>query len=189
MNSVERPSEKAFTITEVLAALVLATMLLVVLMGLTARMSQSHQDLTAQRPDNSWQTQLAETLQSDFESCRFVSRDANQLVFEGYSIPKSVDFGLSDEIPAGHVSTKITYETVNSATSSWLVRTEELVNFRQPDFRHTTLMASGITHFRSLDPLETNVAPPVLRIQVVGPAFSTDGKAQINLVRHGGIQN
>lgn len=177
----------AFSLAELLAALVLASMLLVVLMGLTGRLARTNRNIVMSRPDHTWQTQLAESLQSDFENARSVTVRPKLITFEGYSIPRSNSPAPTEEIPIGHVPTLVTYEVVPSEEQSWLLRTETVTNSNANATSKQTLMVFGCTRFRPLEYLETDVAPPILRLILSGPAFGDPGEIQLNLVRHGGI--
>ena len=163
-----------FTLTEILTALVLATMVLTLLMGLTGRISRTNRGIIQRRPDSSWQTQLLENLQADFENCRSITVTPRQIVFVGYSIPRIVDLSVLSEVPAGHLPIEVVYETVEKKDTWWLIRKEKLAGYIDSDFEQSTLMANGIARFRLLDELQTDVAPPVLRLVLEGKAFNAN---------------
>lgn len=186
--SRQTPIQSAFTLTEILAALVLATLVMTLLMGLTARISRTNKGIVLRRPDNTWQTQLKENLQSDFENCRSITVTPGEITFECYAVPRVVDLSFLTEVPAGHLPVQVTYTTVETRHGWSLLRNEKLLGYGDMDFEKSVLMAKGIQRFRTIDDLSTNAAPPVLRLELEGEAFVNDEKKiQFNLVRHGGI--
>jgi prepilin-type N-terminal cleavage/methylation domain-containing protein len=184
--NVKRP-KRAFTLTEILAALVLASLVLTLLMGLTARIAKTNLGIVQRRPDNTWLTQLQESFQADFESCRSITVSPRQIVLDGYSIPRNISFAEMLELPAAHLPLRVTYEVVELGGQWWIKRTEKIKGSTESEFSKSVLMASGFSGFALKDQLQTDAAPPVLRLKLVSSETSRIDSVSFNLVRHGGI--
>ena len=69
-----------FSLLEILTALAVSTMLLIVVMGVTARIARVNGRMIEAYPNKSWQTILVDSLQSDFENCRSITVSSSQIV-------------------------------------------------------------------------------------------------------------
>lgn len=168
-----------FTLLELMASLVLTSMLLVTLMGLTARLTSSSQQLKEKYPDIGWLAPVRGQMEIDFQNSRAVVLESNRFSLEGYGIPTIVLDEPSGCV--GHVPVAIEYRVEDINGEVWLTRTEVRLDVSPPGNRSKTLVCNGVVGFEAVKPLETDVAPPVFGVRLL----FADGYEVLQLVRHG----
>ena len=155
-------SKFGFTIVELLAALLLSSMLLVALMGVTARMSQSVQKLQQKYERDSWLAPVVAQVEHDFMNSRAVIVEPTRVLFSGYCF--SITDGSQPEFAGRHLPLAIEYRVAEIKSESWLVRTEIHIGVAPPNNEFSELVCQGVVGFHAFQKLETDVTPAVLAI-------------------------
>ena len=195
-------NRSGMSLVELMISLLITSMLLGLLMGLTGQLRQSNQRLIENPPQQHWLRKLKRMLQTDFENCRFVAQDGLGIRLTSYSTPISAQFTREDVDGRveSHIPVLIRYSvsmpenskkqsgrTVKDkqeSISPILTREEILVDRLPPDNRTIDVAARGIASLRILQTIDLDVAPPILKLEI---RFS-DGREPeyVSLVRFGG---
>lgn len=170
---------------ELMVALVLSSMLLVTLLGLTARLTSVNREIKKSYPSISWLGPVQSQLQADYGAARSILVESNRIAIEGYGIPTNL-FEYEPVGAVAHLPMHIEYKTLPVGEETWLVRTERRLDVPPPDDQIETAVCRGVVGFQTLRRLETDVAPPVLSLRLLIADEATDiQQVAINLVRHG----
>ena len=126
------------TAIEVLAATVLASLMMVSVLGVLRGLRAHEQVLDTRLPNPAWHRSLDEVLQYDLENARTFATNGTVLVLNGYSA-RSPDSQNQTWLPA-----TIRYEVRSDAHRSWLVRRELPTGIVGAGIGEAQLVCAGI---------------------------------------------
>jgi len=173
----------AFTLVELMASLAISALLLVSVMGLTARLSLAARQIRENYPIHHWKEVLRNRLESDFQNARSIVVRDQEIVIEGMSTRSAIG---TDDGFALHVPARITYTIQSNDDSYLLTRGEQRLGVAPPDARSLEFLCSGIVRFRTDQPLATDVAPGILGLEMY--ELNIEQPIKLTLVRHGMIE-
>jgi hypothetical protein len=161
-------------------------MLLVLIMGLAGRISRVNQRYLSQPVRQPWESRLIRLLQEDYANCRAIAQNGTELLLQGYMPPRSPRFLEPDDdgnLP-GHIPLWVRYFVGFRDEQPVLFRQEIRPDKSPPDNQTVLQVATGIAAIVLVEKLDTDIAPPVLMVEI---EFA-DGRPPIaaNLLRFGG---
>ncbi len=109
----------ALTTVELLVSTMLASMLMVALLGVLRGLRVQAAAMENIRPSKVWQTTLDQVFQFDLENSRRYQFDRKSLTLTGFAGRDP------DSKSANWKPTMVTYEIVSDGTASWLIRREK----------------------------------------------------------------
>lgn len=169
-----------FTLVELLAALVLSSLLIVCLLAITARVSSVRKRLVAESDSSNDYSQLIHLLQDDFENCRSVSVKDSRVVFEGFHCIDPFDGTIK------HEPTTTIYKIVFSENAPLLIR-EQVNHLAHSDDRiQRSAVFVGVRYFELDTKIDEEIAPGLLHMVL---HFVDDSQADVWLTRYGGMVN
>ena len=131
-----------FTAVELVVSMVLASLLMIALMGIVRGLDVKTKALVGKRVKPAWQSVLDRVLRHDFENATEIEHVGNSFVLRGYG-GKSASNGLANWTRA-----EITYELVPSPGGAWLVRREQLGAAAPGSETPVNFVLGGVTGFR-----------------------------------------
>ena len=137
-SSVPRPIQSGFTIVELLTAVVLASLLLVAVMGLIHTLTAKQRQLTAQQDRPAWHALAAERLRFDLANARNFEWSPRYLRLIGYA---GRDF---DSFRTTHRPTEVVYRVTEIGGRAWLLREERQLDVLSNANRRSEIVCAGL---------------------------------------------
>lgn len=174
------------TLVELLVSLALASMLMVLVMGLAGRIAGVNQRYVDQPGRQPWERRLVKLLQDDYANCRSIAQDGAEILMQGYMVPRTPELldSLEDEVMPDHVPLWVRYFVGYRDERPILFRQEIRPDKSPPDNQAVMQLASGVAAVRVVQKLDTDIAPPVLMIEI--DFFDGHPPLAANLLRFGG---
>ena len=174
-----RSGSSGFTLVELIAALTLATLLIVAVLGLAGRLSHHRKILEQAAPFEGWKSRLTRQVEMDFQNSSSILVRPKELVFTGYS------YRQRGSVENRHMPTQITYAMVAEGSRSFLVRREVHSDESPGANTQTTIMCEGVTRVDARTRLDTDVPPGVLNLDWTFSGDKSTTTFPMVLVRHG----
>lgn len=131
-----------FTLVELLAAILLTTLLTTSLMGVIRAMNQQRKLTTSEHALEGWKLQLRLRLLSDLSNARRMGVTDGRLTLLGYG-SRDAEAGVATFRPC-----EVVYRLESLAGRNWLVREESPLGSQTPTRTNPELAAYGIAHIR-----------------------------------------
>ena len=173
-----------FTVIELLAVLVISSMLVTVLLSISGTLSYSISSSTRNMPYDGAAFAFAKQLQSEYACSRDIQPGKHKLVIDGYF--KSSESGIR------HSPTRIIYETRSVGTSTWLIRRELDLLETAPRNETVDVVCQTFSHFEYFSKPTVSRSPAQFRLAVFklptagAPTADKSMWFETVLVRHGG---
>lgn len=131
-----------FSVIELLAALVLATMLMIVVMGFLSVISQRRKALLENAPSRMWQQVLTRQIHTDLANARRYEFQPDRLRLMGFCAVDPRSSQLTGR-PA-----EVSYDLVQVNSQTWLFRTETLLDSDTNDNQRRELVCRNVTRMK-----------------------------------------
>ena len=141
-NLRQRQPRLGLTLLELVAATLLAAMLCVAVMGITADSARRHQAVVSQIPTKPWLAQLSEQIRWDILQARSFRVQSDGLELHGFG---SRDFGTS---VAYHGPAIITYQIIKVGDVRWLLRRETHTDDLTSNYVRTDFVCTNVEALR-----------------------------------------
>jgi len=150
--------QHGFTLIEALAATALTAIMMTAVISVVAAIAR-HDDTTDTNPTNTdWRRQLTRVITRDLQHADHVQSLDNKLTLTG---PVSLD---ANTFKPTHLPTIVTYEVIQHADQSWLMRTQTDPNSRSLHNAWTQPVCSGVQGLSVVSvPSATQVITPAKR--------------------------
>jgi hypothetical protein len=174
-----RSGSLGFTLVELIAALTLATLLIVAVLWLAGRLSHHRRILEQAAPFEGWKSRLTRQVEMDFQNSRSILVRPKELVFTGFS------YRQRGSAESRHLPTQIAYTIVAEGSRSFLVRREVHSDESPGANTQSTIMCDGVTRIDSRTRLDTDVPPGVVNLVWTVTTDTRTTTFPMVLVRHG----
>ena len=135
-------TQRGFTLVELLAAILLTTLLTTSLMGVIRAMNQQRKLTMGEHPLEGWKLQLRQRLLSDLSNTRRLGVTDGRLTLLGYA-SRDAEAGVATHRPC-----EVVYRLESLAGRTWLIREESPLGTQSPTRANSELAAYGITSIR-----------------------------------------
>ena len=135
-------TRRGFTLVELLAAILLTTLLTTALMGVIRAMNQQRKLTAGEHSLEGWKLQLRQRLLSDFSNARRMSVTDGRLTLLGYA-SRDAEAGVATHRPC-----EVVYRLESLAGRNWLVREESPLGTQTPSHANAELAAYGIARIQ-----------------------------------------
>lgn len=133
---------QGFTLVELLAAILLTTLLTTSLIGVIRAMNQQRKLTTGEHALEGWKLQLRQRLHTDLSNARRMAVTEGQLTLLGYG-SHDADTGVATHRPC-----EVVYRLESLGGRNWLIRQESPLGAQSPTHRNQELAAFGIARIR-----------------------------------------
>lgn len=134
--------QRGFTLVELLAAILLTTLLTTSLMGVIRAMNQQRKLTTGEHALEGWKLQLRQRLLSDFSNARRMGVTEGRLTLLGYC-SRNAEAGVATHRPC-----EIVYRLESLAGRNWLIREENQLGNQSLNRANAELAVYGITRIQ-----------------------------------------
>lgn len=142
LNELKRNYRRTgFTAVELIVSMLLASLLMVALMGIVRGLDVKTRALVGKRVKPTWQNVLDRVLRHDFENAAEIEHVGNSFILRGYG-GRDASSGLANWKRA-----EITYELVPSQSGHWLVRIEKPETESPNPTKQVDFVLGGVTGF------------------------------------------
>lgn len=172
----------AFTLVELLAALILAVFLIAGMTGIAGRLAKQRRQLEVAHPHLPWRAQLEERMSRDYENCSRILVRPRSIQLQGFSYTHFESFRPE------HLPVEVSYELVRQQTGDLLIRTERHLTEPTGENQRREVLCVGIERIELKSELEMDVPPGVLELNLLGTAEGRPFLIPMVLVRHGGLK-
>ena len=179
-------TRSGFSLVELMVALLISTLLITALLGLTTQLSRSAKAVMKNNSGKKWEAILQSQIEADYQHAVSVVVKPRVIAIQANKVPH-VDL-QSREYQELLVPVLVAYEVFEKDGDSFLYRTETRLDVSAPNNRVTHLMSERVTGFSTNTRLDTDVAPGVLNLVVHTNEHSRDVLFETVLARHGVAQ-
>ena len=175
-----------FSLVELMVTLVISTMLIVTLMGLTTQLVNTARAAKKNHPSEKWATILKSQIEDDYRHAVSVVIDPRTIAIQANKIP--CPQLQKTELTTMQVPVLVAYEVVEKDEVRYLFRTETRLDLDAPENRFRQLLCEGVTSFSTTTRLDTDVAPGAVNVIVYADQNESGVLFETTLVRHGVAQ-